>query len=359
MAQRLVDLSKGIEGHINTEFLRSLNQEFLTKWTLETLRKMSLDEYVSVGNPETFCQWVETKTRPLGSINGNSSFKFGVYKRQIGKPKPKNYASDNEHSWMKRYGSDVATAFDVVRSKVVHVAELAMDARFSEIDDVELNEMFKWKVAFLYSNEMLLPIYKYATVKAISDAYGINFDKRLKRSKALLKIVQKQPASLSVFEYSHDLYHEYGAANDGSKPNKSTKKRGRKPTTELTNRSGTRKGTPGGKYVDRHVPLQRRLAEQLCKEYPDAEVDFEGNWVDVKVTFADRVLFYEVKTKNRVSDSIKDGLGQILSYVNDDESGLPIEIFIAGAATPTEIDLEYIRFLKERLRIDFDYRVIK
>ncbi|MBK8396303.1 MAG: hypothetical protein IPL26_13850 [Leptospiraceae bacterium] len=42
---------------------------------------MQLQDYVGLKNKDAFCQWVETKTRLLGSIKGLTSIKFGIYER--------------------------------------------------------------------------------------------------------------------------------------------------------------------------------------------------------------------------------------------------------------------------------------
>ncbi|MGR2701257.1 hypothetical protein [Vibrio campbellii] len=55
--------------------------EFLSRWPRENLSNLTLEEYVSVNDTDTFTYWLETKTRELGSIQGNTSAKFGIYKR--------------------------------------------------------------------------------------------------------------------------------------------------------------------------------------------------------------------------------------------------------------------------------------
>lgn len=56
-----------------------LNQEFLERFPLEKLKDMTLEEYTNLNRSDSFCYWLEIKTRILGSISGNSSFKFGIY----------------------------------------------------------------------------------------------------------------------------------------------------------------------------------------------------------------------------------------------------------------------------------------
>ena len=60
---------------------QQLWDSFLARWPRERLSNMTLSEYVSINDQDTFTYWLETKTRSLGSIQGNTSAKFGIYKR--------------------------------------------------------------------------------------------------------------------------------------------------------------------------------------------------------------------------------------------------------------------------------------
>jgi hypothetical protein len=100
-----------------TESPREVLHSFLERWTIERVESMTLKEYVSVGNKDTFCQWLETKTRPLGSIKGLTSSKFGIYKRVNRNKKPKILASDSEYSWQKYYGDTSSEAFKKIKEE--------------------------------------------------------------------------------------------------------------------------------------------------------------------------------------------------------------------------------------------------
>ncbi|RXF70538.1 hypothetical protein [Arcticibacter tournemirensis] len=54
-------------------FDKQLQEDFLSAWPIDTIREIPLPKYVSVNDKTTFCQYVETITRPLGSINGMNS----------------------------------------------------------------------------------------------------------------------------------------------------------------------------------------------------------------------------------------------------------------------------------------------
>lgn len=83
-----MSLSKTIQRDKDDAMLHN----FLNHWQIETLHRMNLRDYNHTGDKNTFCQDVETKTRPLGSIKGNSSAKFGIYRQAKYREPP---ATDN------------------------------------------------------------------------------------------------------------------------------------------------------------------------------------------------------------------------------------------------------------------------
>jgi hypothetical protein len=138
---------------MTTDELKELLDEFLDRWTIENVHNLTLQEYVGLENKDTFCQWVETKTRMLGSIKGMTSIKFGIYERKHPKKRPKNYQNDNQYSWLQGYGDNRKTAFENTKQDIIKIIQLSEVGKFAEIDNILLPDLFKWKVAFLYSNE--------------------------------------------------------------------------------------------------------------------------------------------------------------------------------------------------------------
>ena len=57
-------------------------KEFLKVWPRERIEAMTLHEYTSYNDKDTFTYWIETKLTGLGSIKGGSSYKFGIFKHK-------------------------------------------------------------------------------------------------------------------------------------------------------------------------------------------------------------------------------------------------------------------------------------
>lgn len=140
---------------------RTLYNQFLQQFPIENLENMTLEEYSNLNRDNSFCYWLEAKTKELGSIWGGAAYKFGIFKFDR-TPKDDNlkYAHDENYSWSSRLGSTSEEAFTNVRKAIVKIANHARNAEWVEIEKMkELWPITTWKIAFLYSNEQLLPIY--------------------------------------------------------------------------------------------------------------------------------------------------------------------------------------------------------
>jgi hypothetical protein len=339
---------------------RKLLSEFLDLWTLEVVKAMSIEQFVGVGNKDTFCQWVETRTRSLGSIKGRpGSIKFGIYERKNPQKKPKNYRGDEKYSWIKIYGDTADIAFERTRGDVARVISLAFTGRLKEIDDIALPDMFKWKIAFLYSNERLIPIYKRAVLFKIANHYGLITTKRTKISEIQELMINNKPAELNVYEYMWELYQQFGLKREMEKNSENSapenQKRGRRGTR--TRKTNSEERTPAKAYIaeQKHNIIQQKLYSILVAEHGEDNVILEENYVDIKLFQPNFINFYEVKSASFAAECIKQALGQLLLYsLNDDDKRTKKHI-VVGQYPPTENDIKYINFVKQNLKLNFDY----
>ncbi|MCH1929552.1 AAA family ATPase [Shewanella sp. A25] len=140
---------------IKVELQQSLWDSFLVRWPRESLKDLTLEDYVSVNDQDTFTYWLETKTRPIGSIQGNTSAKFGIYKRgNSSKPNTqKGIKNGAEYSWWEKFGGNEAEAFNSVKNNILTVANAAAVGDLDTIEKIDISPMVKWKIAFLYQNQ--------------------------------------------------------------------------------------------------------------------------------------------------------------------------------------------------------------
>lgn len=346
---------------MTTDELKELLDEFLHRWTIENVQNLTLQEYVGLGNKDTFCQWVETKTRMLGSIKGlPGSIKFGIYERKDITKEPEHYKNDDKYSWLKGYGDNRTTAFENIKRDIIRIIQLSEIGRFTEIDNILLPDLFKWKVAFLYSNERLIPIFKRDVLFKIANYFGLKTDRHSTISEIQNVMMLNKPAHLNVYAFMRQLYDQFGDNDDKKEIVGTTaRKRQRRTTRRASNgrNTATQIRTVTRSYVaeQKHNKIQEALVKLLSDKYGKNNVILEENYVDIKLIQPNYIAFYEVKSSSYASECIKEALGQILLYsLNDTDERLKKHI-VVGQYPTTENDKRYIDFLKQNLKLEFDY----
>lgn len=183
---------------------RSLYNEFLKTFPLENLNNLPIEQYTNLDNT-SFCYWLERKTVRLGSAKGGSSFKFGIYEYQ-NQPTSKFMVFDDRYAWYKKYAAETSEkAYEIVREEIVRIANFAREGKFEEIDDLTvLGDVCKWKIAFLYSNETLVPIYQHKMLSQAAVALGMELHPQVKISE-LQKFIMDKKGDKDLFEYYDEL----------------------------------------------------------------------------------------------------------------------------------------------------------
>ncbi|RIH72042.1 hypothetical protein BJG01_02915 [Vibrio splendidus] len=134
---------------------QQLWNSFLSRWPREKLNGLTLEEYVSVNDDDTFTYWLETKTRELGSIQGNTSAKFGIYKRGSEGREQNGIGHGEVYTWRTRYGDNELEVFNYVKKIIIQIAQAAYDGDLNTIDSIDFAPLVKWKIAFLYQNQQV------------------------------------------------------------------------------------------------------------------------------------------------------------------------------------------------------------
>lgn len=352
---------------MNTEEKRELLAEFLDRWPETAVREMKLSDYVDVENKETFTYWVETRMRPLGSILGSYSTKFGIYRRKTTKQLGGNYQNDDLYTWMNRFGNDRSGAFDAVKREVLDIIEFAQTGEFSRIDEIGIPNLFKWKVASLYSNERLVPIFKQETLLRIAAHYGLKPTSDTKVSRIHDLLISNKPADEDIYDYMERLYTQFGTDHhDGKQAPLLSQSQSESQGTPTRHASATAKNTAPqlrrgtNSYIadQKHNKIQEVLLRKLIEKHGESAVHREQNWVDVKLVLADEIVFYEVKSASYPYPCITQALGQTLGYIFKDKDTRRKRIVVVGPYPPNASDREFIAFVKSSLNIEFDYEYI-
>ena len=156
-----------------------LNEEFLKMFPLEKLKDMTIEQYTNLNKSDSFCYWLEFKSKILGSVGGSNSYKFGIY-RYNQKPKDNsNCLYDDKYTWWAFLGKTASEAFEKVKKAVVSAAESGRNGNLNDIEAInnEIGPMIKWKIAFIYSNETIIPYYSFDRLRVIGEKMGMTIGK--------------------------------------------------------------------------------------------------------------------------------------------------------------------------------------
>lgn len=182
-----------------------LYKEFQEKFPLETLPNMPIEKYTNLNRSDSFCYWLESKTEILGSIWGGNSFKFGIYE-YVNKPTVVHVLSDGKYAWHKWYGKDNANeAYEFILSSIVRIANFARQGDFDAIEnETILGRVYKWKIAFLYSKENLVPIFKKEMLNDIALKLGFKSPNQATISN-IQQYLMSQKGDKDIYQYYDEL----------------------------------------------------------------------------------------------------------------------------------------------------------
>lgn len=185
---------------------RTLYNQFLEQFPIENLGNMTLDGYTNLNRDNSFCYWLESKTYELGSIWGGSSYKFGIYRYDKRPDNPTVVVSDEEYAWYKKYNaSNRDEAYNVVLKAIMRIAKSALNGDFETIENENtFGNVIKWKIAFLYANERLLPIYKRDMLEKVASKYGYSEPSNAKVYE-LQEFLMNQKGEKDLFDFYEEL----------------------------------------------------------------------------------------------------------------------------------------------------------
>ena len=189
---------------------RELYQNFLSEFPFDELAHLPIDRYTNLNRHDSFCYWLESKSEDIGSIWGSTSYKFGIYQYQNKPSENSKFLSDGTYAWLKKLGNSHSEAYSKVIEDVVRIAQAASQGKFDEIDtdDYAISPIVRWKIAFLYSNERLIPIYKKEMLVALAAHYGMVEPEKASQAELNAFLIEKK-GDKDIFEFYDELLKVY------------------------------------------------------------------------------------------------------------------------------------------------------
>ena len=185
--------------------LKDLKRQFLERFPLDSLPTMPLETYSNLDKSNSFCYWIEFVTQGLGGIGGSTSYKFYIFeynpRRSTEEINPR-YLRDDKYTWLASLAGSRDDAYTIVRERVYQIALAASKGDFAAIDDIVFGDLVKWKIAYMYSEDRLVPIYSRKMLVKLASSFGLEKadDKKVSELQAFL-MKQKGGEDAIAFMY--------------------------------------------------------------------------------------------------------------------------------------------------------------
>lgn len=199
---------------VMNEKLYNLKDDFLKEWPIERLKTMTLEEYTNL-DKTSFCYWLEQKTELLGGIRGGSSYKFGVYRmaENSDTKSVQNRMNDGVYAWHLKYGKTKEEVFENIRNTILKICEFSLENKLKKINNIDLGDAYKWKIAFLYSDYKIFNIFNRGALDRILIGLGQKVEKSLTISEINQTILQQKPIDEDYFTFAKRMWNNYGKEN--------------------------------------------------------------------------------------------------------------------------------------------------
>jgi 5-methylcytosine-specific restriction enzyme B len=183
-------------------------RQILERFPLSDWPQLPLERYAAgqEDSSETFCRWIEFRSRNLGSISGGSARKLLIYKRKSG-----------PGWWHESKYRDEREAWQAVRAGFVQALALGQAGEFEKVDELEALQSaaaLRVKTLHVYFPDQILPIGSRPHMEHYLERLGSPAPKgsgwaAVTLNRLLLKTVRALPQfeGWSTIEIERFLYH--------------------------------------------------------------------------------------------------------------------------------------------------------
>ncbi|MDP3393866.1 hypothetical protein [Sediminibacterium sp.] len=181
--------------------------EYLDQWTPERIKTMNINDYTDLSNHDSLCYSLEYGTKELGQIGGTALHKFELWApKEEREFKDDRFAKDGAYIWAKKWGNTSYEAFEKIRQIIVDIVTHSLNDEWEKVEQIKFHSLAKWKIAFLYSNKKLFPVYSRRALQEIAKGLGKTFNKNDRILDIQLFIIEQKPSLEDMVEYAHRTF---------------------------------------------------------------------------------------------------------------------------------------------------------
>ncbi|MDV4266074.1 McrB family protein [Acinetobacter seifertii] len=197
---------------MNEQDIQNLWNRFLEVWSVDRVKDMTLEEYIQVGSKNSFTYWLEHVTKPIADIRGGDASKFGIFHRrdQQNKENVRGRIYDNEYCWFEKFGPTKEQAFQNIKTNILNIIKAIKNNKLDEVQTIQISDMFKWKIAYLYQNQQepsIVPIFSKTWLDFLTGDNSFSY------AHAYKYLLERKDENFSIQKYGNQLAQHYLKAN--------------------------------------------------------------------------------------------------------------------------------------------------
>ena len=176
---------------------------FIQAYPADSLNNLTLRRYVVGHGAPTFCNLVESGTRPWANIQGATAVKFGIY---FGRTK-----SDptRKYRFSEKFGRNASGAFRGAKKALLNLVALgaATSPDFARIDANPLSQMFKAKILSLYFPKKFLAVCSAEDLEMLGGIFDLPDD--LAASEYQCRLLEEKQRNATTRSWSAPKFMAY------------------------------------------------------------------------------------------------------------------------------------------------------
>lgn len=174
-----------------------LRNDFMTKYSIENIKSLSLEDYCWTGHRSTFCYRLEHELKPLSSMGDMHIDGYGVYIDRDNHPRV-------YRSLKKDYGDDYKRAFAFEKEEIVRLLKAGAENDYASIKKSKIQQQFRFKLLSVYYPDSFFPVCALPTAREYCNCLGINATNSLTMTELNCKLIQQ---SKDILPSEWTLYH--------------------------------------------------------------------------------------------------------------------------------------------------------